>query len=271
MSRGHCTRDHPKRQAELDRLAESYVQNAHIRKPPVDPMVWCGDRNQIRVHSMDLRGECDGLLLFQKGKFHLFYQPDPNRGRFTLAHEVGHYLIEEHHQAIRFGGLQQNCKTGFLDDSPMEKEADWFASGLLMPTYLFRPRCPDPNFEDIKRAAQDFDVSWTAAVLRTIFFTNLRTGIVATVAGKIRWYHVSEAMAWSGIHSAKIGEAPPRKSRTAGIIPELKDLPCEPLGEEKTFASDWFNAVQNDPVLWEEVLPFARYDLILTLLTFEDD
>lgn len=193
------------RQRELQQLAESYVRNADITAPPVDPVVWCRDPSLIRVHVLNLGGECDGLLLFRKGRFHLFYHPDPHRWRFTFAHEVGHYLVEEHHQAIRLGRGEHNCRTGFVTDLQIEREADWFASALLMPSHMFEPRCPDPNFKDISKAAEIFQVSLTAAVLRTIVFTRVRTGVIVTVAGKIKWYFLSDDMVYSGVHSPKVG------------------------------------------------------------------
>jgi len=210
-------------------LAESYVKEAGVTKPPVDPLEWCRDSEEIEVHQSALRGECDGLLVFRKGKFHLFYRPDPYRMRFTQAHEVAHYLIEEHHMAIRSGAAEHVCKTAFVTDSAMEREADSFAAGLLMPAFLFQPRCPDPNFAAIGKVARDFDVSFTAAILRTIAFTPLAAAVVVTVAGKIKWYFPSEEMAYTGVHTAKVGDPPPRNTKTAEVCVKLHSLPSEPI------------------------------------------
>jgi len=244
---------------------------AGITKPPVDPADWCRDRERIRVHLMHLNGECDGLLVFRGGKFHLFYDPDPHRGRFTFAHEVGHYLIDEHHAAIRSGVGPPKCFTGFVTDVKMEREADWFAAGLLMPRFLFARSCPDPNIKDIRETAKVFDVSLTSAILRTITFTDIRTAVVVTVAGKIKWYFPSEGMKLSGIRTANIGCQPHPRSKTAAVYANLRGLPSEPIDGGKCSASDWFATAYDDPDLWEEVLPVPAFDQVITLLTFYDD
>jgi len=256
---------------ELDQLAEMYVQHAGIKSPPVDPGFWCSDKEQIHVHVADLRGECDGLLTFRNGKFHLFYAPDKNKGRFTFAHEVGHYLIEEHHAAIRAGAGPAKCLTGFISDKEIEKEADSFAAGLLLPRFLFRQSCPDPNFRDISRVADAFDVSLTATTLRTIAFTHVRSALVVTVDGRIKWYHASEDMVRSGVWAAKIGAPPPVNSKTASILRDLPLQSPQPIEGGECWASDWFKCFSGDPQLWEEVFPLPAYGQILTLLTFAKD
>jgi len=211
------------------------------------------------------------MLVFRRNKFHLFYNPDPNKGRFNFAHEVAHYLIDDHHQAIRFGSFEHKSYSGFIKSDNMEKEADWFASGLLMPTYLFEAVCPDPNFKSIIRIANKFDVSLTSAVLRTIDLTPVRTALIITKDGYIDWYRASADMIYSGVYSAKIGERPPLNSKTAEIVSNLDQYDSSPIEGKRCLASDWFKSFKNDPFLWEEVFPLSRFGQVLTLLTFYDD
>jgi Zn-dependent peptidase ImmA (M78 family) len=57
------------------------------------------------------------------------------RIRFTIAHELGHYFIDEHRNLLKTGtSLSFNAPH---NDSVKEKEANHFASFLLMPTQKF--------------------------------------------------------------------------------------------------------------------------------------
>jgi Zn-dependent peptidase ImmA (M78 family) len=53
---------------------------------------------------------------------------DISENRFTLAHELGHYFL--HGTPMTFA-----CRKG---DTPVEKEADCFALGFLMPSEKFK-------------------------------------------------------------------------------------------------------------------------------------
>ncbi len=54
-------------------------------------------------------GAFDGLLEHRTGRFHVYCdldrveRPNSPRARFTLAHELGHYFIDEHRQALSAG------------------------------------------------------------------------------------------------------------------------------------------------------------------------
>lgn len=62
------------------------------------------------------------------------------KGRFTLAHELGHYFIDHHRQALECGKMQPHIHRynpfGQNEDWAIEREADEFAAQLLMPLSL---------------------------------------------------------------------------------------------------------------------------------------
>ena len=53
--------------------------------------------------------------------------------RFTLAHELGHYVLHSKTSPMSYA-----CRNG---DTPVEKEADCFALGFMMPSDKFREAC----------------------------------------------------------------------------------------------------------------------------------
>lgn len=80
----------------------------------------------------------DGMLVYIDSIFHTHINIDKGntisskRGRFTLAHELGHYLIDEHRIALKYGMITSHqSKNGLLNKDLIELEADYFASCLL--------------------------------------------------------------------------------------------------------------------------------------------
>jgi len=256
---------------DIQKEADSYVRNANITTLPVDPGFWCRAEDDIYAKALDLKGECDGLLVFRDGTFHLFYQPDQYRGRFNFAHEVAHFLLDEHHQAIRDGRGEHKSQTGFITDIQMEREADCFASALLMPESVFWKLCPDPNFRDIGRTAAAFDVSLTSAAIRTVQYTPLRAALIVSTAGKVAWGRVSEGLARSGIYDVKKGKSLPPRSKSCDIWSKPSCIPSGIVEGAESCASEWF-AVYSHPLrLWEEVFCIPRFGTVLTLLTAYDE
>lgn len=60
----------------------------------------------------------------------------PHRDRFTVAHELGHYVLHS-----KFGEIK--LIAGRDGDSIAEREANWFAAALLMPKDEFNKKCSD--------------------------------------------------------------------------------------------------------------------------------
>lgn len=91
--------------------------------------------------------------------------------RFTVAHEIGHWLL--HADAARSGTLSllQDgrvwCRTGSRD--PVERQADMFAGRLLIPQDLLRAELPGTDWHGwpiVYRLADRFVVSATAMMVR---------------------------------------------------------------------------------------------------------
>ena len=104
----------------------------------------------IFVHSI---GEMDIVLPVFTGA---------NRDRFTIAHELGHYLM--HTPKSQAYALRR-------DSTPVEWEANWFASGLMMPTKKFK-EASERN-DDTAWLSAVFGVSRQAAQVRLSIFREL--------------------------------------------------------------------------------------------------
>ena len=84
---------------------------------------------------------------------------DDRRRRFTIAHEIGHFVLHP--------GLQRPERGGRVNEAGRirEREADAFAAELLMPEQLVRQAVVEQG-TDIERLADRFDVSRQAMLTR---------------------------------------------------------------------------------------------------------
>ena len=115
------------------------------------------------------------------------------RGRFTVAHEFGHYLL--HRRKFPNGIHSSEAGVDGRTKLEIEREANDFASTLLMPLDDFRKSIPakdKPDFDTLSRSADRYDVSLAAAVLRWLRYTERRALLVVAIDGFVRWSWSSE-------------------------------------------------------------------------------
>ena len=80
------------------------------------------------------------MLLHMGGVFGIGYPTHINNQgfrRFSVAHELGHYRLPGHIEAVLGDQGRHFSKAGFRSTGRYEQEADQFASTLLMPAKLF--------------------------------------------------------------------------------------------------------------------------------------
>ena len=81
----------------------------------------------------------------------------PAQQNFTIAHELGHYVLKHHESAEfkdNYSVLLRN--TGDTPESPMECEANWFAENLLIPADFLRERVEKYPFITTQQLARMF-------------------------------------------------------------------------------------------------------------------
>jgi Zn-dependent peptidase ImmA (M78 family) len=112
--------------------------------------------------------------------------------RFVIAHEIGHFLRHadaDNFEACTRGDLSNYAGTG------REAEANDFASELLMPEFLFKPRCDRnrPSLVDVAQIAEEFQTSLTATALRFVLFAPEPCAVVHSTRGVVDWLDWSDA------------------------------------------------------------------------------
>lgn len=146
------------------------------------------------------KGTFDGMTMYDNGKFSIHLNTrlgntkDSARGRFTLAHELGHYFIDSHREGIKKGILKPHpSRTNQKQHNKIEREADYFASNLLMPEDRFKEDIGKKTFniELIDYLKDEYKVSRTACSFRFSDIGNHSILIIYAETGKVKWYHYS--------------------------------------------------------------------------------
>lgn len=97
-------------------------------------------------------------------EFAIFVNGDhpPNRQRFTVAHEVAHYVL---HRGLIGDGVTDDALYGSGLSSDLEAQANRLAADTLMPRHLIRTEIED-GAESVEQLAERFRVSPCAMSVR---------------------------------------------------------------------------------------------------------
>ncbi len=103
----------------------------------------------------------------------------PERRRFTIAHELGHFILHRTSQPS-FLCDKESVYSGIDNLKQIEREADDFASNLLMPGDMLRDRIAGKriDFHLIGDLAKEFGVSLESMSIRIVKYTEQRAMLV---------------------------------------------------------------------------------------------
>lgn len=139
------------------------------------------------------------------GEWGIFYNTaisSPGRINFTLAHELGHYLLHRQLSGDPIYCAKRDMWSWDSAYGQMESEANLFASFLLMPLDDFRAQVSGfsrPSVQDFEALRIRYGVSLTAAILKWLQITDSRAMIVVSKDGFIDWSRSSEPLFKSGV------------------------------------------------------------------------
>jgi hypothetical protein len=194
-----------------------------------------------------------GRILVRKGIREL------GRRRFTIAHEIGHYMLHRNQQTPCSPRLIENWKEG----QPIpEREADTFGSELLLPTNEVT-QCVNkrwPSMEVVATVADHFGSSLMAAGRKFCDVASQACAIVWSSQRQIRWFHGSPTFA----HFIEVGKEIDFDS-VAYRAYEGKPLPgeMEEVPAEAWIKSSW---LKEDAVVSEQTVQMPSYNGCLSLI-----
>lgn len=247
---------------ELNNLASS-IADYYFPNGQIDPIV-IADKNNITYSFGNYSDAFDGLIECEYAKFHIFInlnrlqQAYSERARFTFAHELGHYFIDNHRNSLLKGLSPSHCsQTGFKSRNRAERQADYFASCLLMPENSFKKYCYRKKFEYriIEELSKKYGTSKSATALRFCAIGNHPIMVVYSYKNSIRWFWSSQDFRFRWLRNGK-DKLP--KDTVAG---EYFNLGRKSLRTEPVFAMDWFNIKYDH----QANLPFKEH-----CLTYDD-
>lgn len=204
------------REAALAR-GEELARDLGFQGGSVDPFVVVqSEGNRIHIEGDDFQDAFDGRLSYHGNRFLLIYNNCynmwPHMGahhpkvRFTIAHELGHYFLERHRKILVTQRMPIESRTEFESEQEWERQADAFATGLLLPKYLVAPCVNtelDASIASIKDAAARFDVSLTSMLVRWTQLSHFPCATLCVREGVIQWGFVSEAFRRCGLWRAR--------------------------------------------------------------------
>jgi Zn-dependent peptidase ImmA (M78 family) len=160
---------------KVEPKANEILRRFGIDSAPVD-VFKIAESLGIRVNFDNLDPDTSGVMLQKKNKTSVAINASHhiNRQRFTLAHEIGHFLLHlsDHHEEEkifvdkRFFRNSESSK----GSTKLEIEANAFAACLLMPKKLIKNSIQNPVMSDmdIFRLAHQYEVSEQAMTLRLV-------------------------------------------------------------------------------------------------------
>jgi hypothetical protein len=267
---------------EKDRLghaakfAEALVKFHGFAKPPVTPeTILAGE--PVGIEGADFSEAFDGRLEYdRKGKhFALFYNsygrdPTYGRSRFSLAHETGHYFLDDHRRYLETGGQPHNSKAGFQVDVNIEREADVFAANLLMPRFLLEHRLNRPDMDAVLRLSADFQASLLCAARRLVETTYGPCTLLVSKGGRVEyWIHSEEMKALRYVYVRPGMELPGGRVKRKASSGQDDWIQIE---ETPTSSHEWSGTeIGPDRRLWLETIRQPFFDRAISLLIYERD
>lgn len=166
---------------KCEEAAKKVIADFQVTEPPVD-ILNIVKRIGIELVEYNLGDDTSGVLMIRNKKGTIGYNPKDAqvRRRFTVAHELGHYLLHrtsndlfvDNFFLMKFRGNNSYTENDHVD----EQEANAFAAAVLMPENFIDDEMKNTVYRGlteidfIGRLAKKFEVSIPAMTYR---LTNL--------------------------------------------------------------------------------------------------
>jgi len=262
--------------AEAEHAAERIVADCGFAELPICPFE-IAKRSDIHVEpKASSNPGVSGFLLRIGSSFGIGYASHiQNEGfiRFTVAHELGHYFLPGHADKLfpHGDGIHQS-RSGFISHDSLERQADCFASALLMPRKLFSNAADKAGsgFSAIEKLARECKTSITSTAIRYSMFADEAVAVIVSSGSQIDYCFMSDrirdlpGITWIRKGTPLPGGATLRFNRDPSNIEQAKQ-------EESTCQlDDWFDGAPQVEVN-EDVVGLGSYGKTLTVLFTDED
>jgi Zn-dependent peptidase ImmA (M78 family) len=263
-----------RRDTQYDRAAgaaERVIRERNINSLPIDPIaIAAGLGIEVVEKPADDEG-VSGMLIRVGNQFCIAYAThisSPGFRRFTIAHELGHYFIEGHIDAIFSESAVHASRAGFISSSSYELEADHFAARLLMPNALFSAalRRVGEGFSAVESLANTCVTSLPATAIRYADCTHEPVAVIVSTGGSIDFCIMSKALReCDGIDWIRKKQALPMSSLTRTFNSDLGCVRRADRSQGESAFQEWFGGNLRIAVT-EDVVGLGSYGKTLTIL-----
>jgi Zn-dependent peptidase ImmA (M78 family) len=237
----------------------------------IDPIALAEDRGITVAAKPAQTGGVSGMLIRVGDFYGIAYATHiDNEGfkRFSVAHELGHYFLPGHVEAVLRDGDIHESHAGFVSGDRYELEADHFAAGLLMPHQLFTPllRRAGDGVTAIEHLAGVCQTSLTATAIRYTQCSSEPVAVVISTGASIDYCFMSDALRdFDDIDWIRKRQSLPRTSATFAFNQEPARVRRADRIEDESDLQLWFGGPRNIEAR-EDVIGLGSYGKTLTVL-----
>jgi len=260
--------------AEAESIAQRTIKECGFVALPVCPFE-IAKRHEIDVEPKESKQPgVSGFLMRVGDSFGIKYASHiANEGfqRFTVAHELGHYFLPGHAEKL-FPNGSGTHQSSFYSVDPLERQADAFASALLMPEFLFRKAVDKAGygFNAIEKLSLLCKSSILATAIRFTQFTDDAVAVVVSTGNTIDYCFMSDRIKdLPGITWIKKGTPVPNNSTTSDFNRNIVNVESAQHVEGASYLDLWFDGAP-DLEVNEDVVGMGSYGKTLTIL-FTDE
>lgn len=184
---------------------------------------------------------------------------EEGRKRFTLAHEIGHYLLPNQQEALR-PCVPTEIESWSPQNAGHEIDANSFAAEVLMPRERLVGALKEaPSFAVARQVATELGASLTASSVRLVELSSFRAALVVSRDGRAEWYRASDEFG----RAVRLG-IPDDRTGPAGYFRQQ----VLPAGVHEIPADAWlYDAnLKAGATVWEQSVALPAYNTVLTLI-----
>lgn len=251
--------------------AEQKIKELGITSLPIDPIA-IARAKRIEVVAKPASPGVSGMLNRVGNEFVIAYAThiDSEGFRhFCVAHELGHYFLPGHPEALIEGteGVHES-RAGYASSDRYEMESDRFAAGFLMPRQLFFPALEQAGKggSAIESLAALCKTSLHATAIRYTQCTREPVAIVLSIGSQIDHCFMSEALKnVSSIDWLRKRETVPRGAPTFVFNQDPENVRRAVRVEDGSNLQQWFGGPRSVDIS-EDVIGLGSYGKTLTVL-----
>jgi predicted transcriptional regulator len=251
--------------------AEQVIRDLGISALPVDPIAIARGQQIEVVAKPATAAGVSGMLLRVGNEFAIAYATHiDNVGfqHFSVAHELGHYYLPGHVDAVLGDRDVHESRAGFTSPNRFELEADHFAAALLMPRSLFASamRQAGDGLAAVEHLATLCQTSLIATAIRLAQCSRDPMAIVVSTGGQIDYCFMSEALKeLEGIDWIRKRQAVPQRTPTFTFNHAPQRVVRAERADGTSDLQVWFGGNRRIEIS-EDVIGLGSYGKTLTVL-----